>query len=269
MTIYEFSDAITRMRVLFQSELHFIEVPTQSRLSILAACEDPETISQFTFEGVNYPLPQTGQMWLERELLTKPDIPGVFCQSTSYRNEQNPIPGRHDLIFPMFEFESFGNVDDLKRLLSSFLNFCDLPAAETVSYVSACNRYGVDLIGAVEEARLQNDYGNSVMLERFPMHSQPFWNMKVHLTLANKVDVILHGVETIGSAERSSDTDEMYRNFHLVSDGKYAQLLYHQFGKERVESELHDYLSLPMVPRFGGGIGLTRFIRALKLKGRN
>ena len=42
----------------------------------------------------------------------------------------------------------------------------------------------------------------------------------------------------------------------------YADLLFGQFGKERVEKELDDFLSYEMIPRVGGGIGLTRLIRA-------
>ena len=33
--------------------------------------------------------------------------------TTTCRNEQNPIPGRHKLIFPMFEFELKGDINDL------------------------------------------------------------------------------------------------------------------------------------------------------------
>ena len=60
----------------------------------------------------------------------------------------------------------------------------------------------------------------------------------------------------------SSDTDEMWNMFHTISDGLYANLLYEQFGKNRVEAELKDLLDLDFIPRVGGGIGLTRLIRA-------
>jgi len=33
--------------------------------------------------------------------------------STSYRLEPNPLPGRHERIFPLFEFEMKGNKKDL------------------------------------------------------------------------------------------------------------------------------------------------------------
>ena len=82
---------------------------------------------------------------------------------------------------------------------------------------------------------------------------------------ANKIDVILHGVETIGSAERSCDKEEMRKQFHTISDGQYANILYNNFTKERVENELEEFLSFDFFPRSGGGIGVTRMIRAMKL----
>ena len=36
------------------------------------------------------------------------------------------------------------------------------------------------------------------------------------------------------------------------------------FGKERVEKELREFLGMDLLPRCGGGIGMTRFIRALE-----
>jgi hypothetical protein len=37
------------------------------------------------------------------------------------------------------------------------------------------------------------------------------------------------------------------------------------FGKERVEKELEDFLSMDFFPRFGAGIGLTRLARAYEM----
>ena len=44
-----------------------------------------------------------------------PETPGFFCVSTSYRQEPNPVAGRHEVIFPMFEFEMHGGVDELEE----------------------------------------------------------------------------------------------------------------------------------------------------------
>src|SRR5258708_3979820 len=107
-----FSDIVNKLRG-FCLKKGFCEVSTQDRLSILAACEDPDTVATYTYAGEVWPLPQTGQMWLEYELLTKPELSGVFCVSTSYRNEQHPVPGRHKLLFPMFEFELKGGIEEL------------------------------------------------------------------------------------------------------------------------------------------------------------
>ena len=111
-----FTRAVTALRSFFLAK-GFIEVHTQNRLSILAACEDPTTVATYNYAGEVWPLPQTGQMWLEYELLKNPSKDGFFCVSTSYRQEPNIIEGRHDLIFPMFEFEFPGTIDDLESMI--------------------------------------------------------------------------------------------------------------------------------------------------------
>ena len=117
---HDFTAVTSKLRQFFQDK-NFVEVHTQNRLSILAACEDPTTVATYEYNGEIWPLPQTGQMWLEYELLTRPEIPGCFCVSTSYRQEPNPIPGRHEIIFPMFEFEMPGTFDDLIKMEDELL----------------------------------------------------------------------------------------------------------------------------------------------------
>lgn len=60
-------------------------------------------------------------MWLEYEILKNPDVAGYFCLTTSYRMEPNPVPGRHDIIFPMFEFEFKGDMNELIELQKELL----------------------------------------------------------------------------------------------------------------------------------------------------
>ena len=112
------------------------------------------------------------------------------------------------------------------------------------------------------------EYGTAVLLKMFPNNTSPFWNMSQSSTNvghANKVDVILHGMETIGSAERSVNVDEMREQFYSISDGQYARILFGNFTKERVEAELDEFLKYDFFQRCGGGIGMTRMIRAMKL----
>ena len=59
----------------------------------------------------------------------------------------------------------------------------------------------------------------------------------------------------------------MRRQFDTISDGGYANILYSTFTKERVEGELQDFLSNTFIKRSGGGIGVTRMIRAMELSG--
>ncbi len=264
-----YNTVIQKLRAFFLKK-GFIEVNTQDRLSILAACEDPTTVATYSYMGEVWPLPQTGQMWLEYELLTNPELPGVFCVSTSYRNEQHPVPGRHKLIFPMFEFESKGTIDELRELekeLLTDLGFGDDKDFAYKTYDDLKEFYKTDELSHREENKMRTDFGPVVFLEKFPVYTSPFWNMKKDGAYAHKIDVILEGNETIGSAERSSAIDEMREQFHTISNGEYAAKLYELFGKERVEKELDEFLTLPFFPRFGGGIGVTRLMDAWKKSG--
>lgn len=264
-----FSILNRKLREYFQGQLGFVEVPAQSRMSILAACEDPRTIAQFVFAGINYPLPQTGQMQLEKELLMNQSLLGVFSCTTSYRNEPFPKKGRHELVFPMFEFESFGNVENLIALEMGLLNFLGFHDPwQTLTYQKAAEICQTETLEADDEEKLEVVCGPVIFLTRFPFKSHPFWNMKsCGDDTFEKVDVLLHGMETIGSAERSCNPDQMRDSFMTISDGKYAGLLFAQFGRDRVLAELDEYLALPMVPRYGAGLGMGRLDRAIKLAG--
>ena len=268
--IIAYSDVVNKLRHFCLGK-GFVEVHTQDRLSILAACEDPDTVATYDYMGQKWPLPQTGQMWLEYELLRRPELPGVFCVSTSFRNEPNPVPGRHKLIFPMFEFELPGTIDDLQNFETELLDYLGFDKSKFVykSYDQLRDFYKTDELTHKHENQMEHDFGPVVFCKDFPIYTSPFWNMrKKGETHAHKIDVIIHGNETIGSAERSSNVAEMREQFHTISDGKYAQKLYDLFGKDRVEQELNEFLGLSFFPRSGGGIGLTRLIDAINKRGK-
>jgi aspartyl/asparaginyl-tRNA synthetase len=270
---YDFHAVSKKLRAFFEGK-GFIEVHTQNRLSILAACEDPSTISTVQYAGKKWPLPQTGQMWLEFEMLKDPSPPGYFCMSTSYRNEPNPIEGRHDLIFPMFEFELKGGMDELRKMEMELLDYLgynknredsDYPCRD---YEEMAKKYDTRDLEHKHEQKMYSEYGSAFFLENFPDYTSPFWNMKRNKdgSQANKIDVILSGQETIGSAERSSDPVAMKEGFKTISDGMYAKTIYNHFGTERVDKELEEFLAHTFIPRSGGGIGMTRLIRSMKME---
>jgi aspartyl/asparaginyl-tRNA synthetase len=269
---HKFSFVVNRLRQFFLSK-KYVEVHTQNRLSILAACEDPSTISIYNYAASHWPLPQTGQMWLEYELLRDPKPPGYFCVSTSYRNEPDPIPGRHDIIFPMFEFELKGDLNDMQKMegeLLEHLGYGKKNSFPEENYEVLAKKLGVKDISSKEEMSLYKKDGHNVFfLKNFPEYTSPFWNMKRNDDGKNakKIDVIMSGMETIGSAERSSDVDDMRNRFKTISSGMYSKLLYNLFGRERVDREMDEFLSHKFFTRSGGGIGVTRLIRSMELSG--
>ena len=266
----KFNTVIQKLRTFFLNK-NFIEVHAQNRLSILAACEDPFNLKTFDYAGQIWPLPQTSQMWLEYEILSKPDVAGYFSVSTSYRSEPNPVPGRHDLIFPMFEFECKGDMNDLVELQKELLvhlgyNF------ETFyenDYTAIADEFGVKELEHEHEERLYKEKSPVAFIKNFPEFTSPFWNMKRNTEneTGKKVDVILSGMETFGSAERECDVDIMRNRFETIMDGDYRKKLIQLFGEERVEAELKEYFNLTFIPRVGTGIGVTRLIKSMEKEG--
>ena len=256
----KYSKAVDLLRSFFLSK-GFLEVHTQNRLSILAACEDPETVATYNYGGEIWPLPQTGQMWLEYELLSNPSAEGFFCVSTSYRAEPDPVEGRHETIFPMFEFEMKGGVKELEKMEVELCEHLGLPIEEY-----KIKKYD-DWSTQFNTTELDHDHEESIgrgMITDFPEWTSPFWNMARNDDgTSKKIDVILGGMETIGSAERSTDKDQMRDTFYTISDGGYANLIIEKFGKERVEKELEEFLEFDFFPRSGGGIGMQRLMSAL------
>lgn len=261
----KFTHATGLLRSFFLDK-GFEEVHTQNRLSILAACEDPFNVATYNYAGQVWPLPQTGQMWLEYELLTKPSSKGFFCLSTSYRQEPNAIPGRHDIIFPMFEFEMPGTIDDLKTMEYELCEYLGFGKITEKTYAEWQDHYGLAQdyeMTADEETQMMNEFGQTMITE-FPEMTSPFWNMSRNGDgTSRKIDVILGGMETIGSAERSTDVEQMRETFHTITEGAYSSLLFKLFSKDRVQGELEEFLQHDFFPRVGGGIGMTRMIAAL------
>ena len=268
----KFTDTVGLLRSFFLDK-GFLEVHTQNRLSILAACEDPFNVATYNYAGQVWPLPQTGQMWLEHELLSSPDSKGFFCVSTSYRQEPNAIPGRHDIIFPMFEFEMPGDINDLKKMEYELVDYLGFKKPEEKTYKEWQKHFDMQYVWELEakhENKMYDEFGTA-MITDFPEFTSPFWNMSRYddKDASKKIDVILGGMETIGSAERSTDVDMMRDTFHTITKGEYSQLLFQLFGKDRVEAELEKFLEFDFFPRVGGGIGMTRMIAALDKNAEN
>ena len=266
----KFNKVVKKLREFFLSK-DFVEVHAQNRLSILAACEDPFNLQTFNYAGKVWPLPQTSQMWLEYEILKNPDPAGYFSVSTSYRSEPDPVPGRHDLIFPMFEFECKGDMDDLVNLQKELLTHLGYDPNNFYEndYEAIAEEYGVKELENEHEERLYKEKSPVAFIKNFPEFTSPFWNMKRNTEndTGKKVDVILSGMETFGSAERECDKDIMRNRFETIMEGDYKRKLIQLFGEERVEAELKEYFELEFIPRVGTGIGLTRLIKSMEKEG--
>jgi aspartyl/asparaginyl-tRNA synthetase len=266
----KFNKVINKLREFFLAK-NFIEVHTQNRLSILAACEDPFNVQTFQYTGKVWPLVQTGQMWLEYEILSKPEVAGYFCVTTSYRMEPNPVPGRHDVIFPMFEFEFKGDMNELVELQKELLVHLGYDKSNFYEndYKTIAQEFGTTELEHEHEEKLYTDKSPVAFIKNFPEFTSPFWNMRRNPDddTSYKVDVILSGMETFGSAEREVDKDVMRAKFESIMEGSYKNKLFELFGEERTRAELDEYLKLEFIKRSGCGIGVTRLIKSMEKEG--
>lgn len=242
----------------------------QHRQLCLSACEQPNNIMSYNHHGNIWPLPQTGQMWLEFMLLANPDTKGFFCETSSYRDEMDPEVGRHDYQFLMFEVEIPGDFEALRRFQTESLDYLGFSKFKkdgkypTMTYAETLDYFGLpkgtEITSEHEEKLIYHEFGPVFFLERFFNYTSPFWNMLRDGDLAVKRDIIIAGMETRGSAQRSCNSEEMWNEFHTISGGRYAKKMFKDFGKERVLTELRDFLSLEFFPRSGEGIGINRLI---------
>ena len=171
-----------------------------------------------------------------------------------------------------FEFEMPGDINDLKDMeyeLCEYLGFGGFGDIVAKPYSEWQKHYDLDPMTEIEaehEIKMYEDF-TATMITDFPEMTSPFWNMSRNDNgTSRKIDVILGGMETIGSAERSCDVDQMRDTFHTITDGAYSNLLFELFTKERVQAELEQFLKHDFFPRVGGGIGLTRMIAAMDKK---
>lgn len=268
----EFASLSKKLHQFFWTR-NFREAYYQNHLDVLTACENPGSIGQFKHFDEMFPLRQTNQMGLEYAILEDPTA-DYYCFTTSYRMEQEPKPGRHNTIFPMVEFEiRDGTMDglinfekDLIRSLGYEGEFAE------IDYKAALELYGVDEIDDKEEDDMTKTLAPVVFLKNFPENTDPFFNMQrdpIDSNISMKVDVLMlgrntlgevRGMETIGSAVRSTDVNQMKHYFNTSVNGEYAKTLYNRFGQDRVDKELNTYFNMTMFPRAGAGIGFTRML---------
>jgi aspartyl/asparaginyl-tRNA synthetase len=270
----EFSKLSGKLHSFFRNK-HFTEAYYQNHLDVLTACENPKSIGQFKYFDEMFPLRQTNQMGLEYAILENPA--NYYCFTTSYRMEPDINKGRHNTIFPMCEFEILkDNVNDLISFETELIKSLGYKGRFIeIDYEEACDFYKVKDIDDIQEDDMCKRYAPVVFLKRFPSRTDPFFNMKKNKDgYFDKVDVLMLGVntlgqvrgmETIGSAVRSCDVEEMKKEFKTSVGGEYAKTLYDKFGKERVDKELEEYFSMKMIPRSGGGIGFTRLLNFMRL----
>lgn len=160
-------------------------------------------------------------------------------------------------------------LEELEKDILNYLGYHTCCVFAKENYIDLSNKYDTEYIYHDEEHKIYNDHGPVLFLKNFPEHTNPFWNIcrNYSTKTANKIDVILSGINTISSSEKSCNPNDMLKRFKTISNGQYAQILYDKFGKARVDDELNAFLKHRFILRSGGGIDITRLIRSMIMEG--
>lgn len=226
----------------------------------VAACD----IGEYTF-----PVPQTTAMHLERAILDDgfyDSTPGYFSIMTSVRNEQDPVFGRDDRSFQLFEFVARGEEQDWKQWNLDLLLHLGFHDPFTLTYEQARKRFDSSDIGAAEEWDLGRDEP-LIFLDYSPLSVEPHWFTRrmPNSDVVYDEAVLAEGLRAMSTSLRSCDPDDMRERFHTTQNGKLAKSLFCHFGKERVIQELNEYLCKDLFSRFGGGISIWRLMYGMAL----
>ena len=86
----------------------------------------------------------------------------------SYRQESNAIPGRHDIIFPMFEFEFPGTIDDLKAMEYELCEYLGFKKSEEKTYADWQKHYELGAhaeMDASHETKMYEQFGTTMITD--------------------------------------------------------------------------------------------------------
>lgn len=212
-------------------------------------------------------LNRQNELCLDNYLLKQPEEKGCFCLSKSYESKNEGDINEKIL----FEFEINGSLDELRKIKMELLDYLGFNMAEyenirldlnypICDYYKICKKYGVEELKQEHEKQIEKDFGKILFLEKFPEKST-----SSDKNDGKKIDVIIHGQKTISSSESIIDKELIRENFKTIYNGKYANKLYEEFTKEKVDSELDKYLDFDLFVRSGGKISMSGIIHALKI----
>jgi len=284
----DFNYCVSKLRIFFMNR-GFIEVYPNLIDSIPIINKNSKISKLYNFNKSIWSDNQIGQIWLDNILLDNPELNGCFRITT------NSIKDQKD--FPIFEFGSKGNIDNLLSLEKSLLNYMGFVKRNvkiknninnrvtekqefgrligdkseinflkkdylSIDYLECLKKYGVHKFEHIDENRLCGDHGDVFIIKNYPVDIKPLWNIKIEDQTVKNINVLLHGKKTISSAEHSCDRETMK---NLFKNQIGIENLYNKFDKNIVNLELSEYFDKHFFPRCGGKIEITQMIHALKI----
>lgn len=171
---------------------------------------------------------------------------------------------------PTINFAIHGNIHVLRSLLSRLCDHFEFPKATErradISYTHqgyaivkqdrARELCGTENLTEEHEQQLTDEFGPVVLLEHF---QDATWNVRRFSGgKFAQVNLLIGEERCAVSSELETNKERMRHRFY-----KHSDRLRDLYGYDRLQHDLDDYLSLPMVKRIGGAIDIISLVRAL------
>lgn len=253
----KYHSVVTLVREFF-SDRDFVEADIQSKVSLLSGFLNIDNIVTFHHKGRIWPVHSSNMLELDKWFLSNMDNvgDGVFCTTHSY--------SKNGKIRPLIEFEFNGHYKDAVNFVLEFTDFLGFEEDYILQYDEICEHYSeTDITNALKN-NLREDFGNCCIIVDPPaVDDEVYWNVKVDDKMTYNIDCILCGNVAIQSRELETDVDVMKTRFLAHPD---YQKLVNTFGKNRVNSEIENYLSLDHFVRIVGRIDMKLLEHSMSIE---
>lgn len=220
----------------------------------------------YNHNGTVTPLPQSRHLLLKLELLKNPQYKGLYTITNVYKSGINSEM-TSDNIYPLFEFVSSGNMEDLIHLNLQFSKFIFNTENITIKHYSTISKY-CD-IRKENYTKLCNKYcqPNSkykILLIRDCSKSDVdklCWKYSSDDTVYKTIDMLVNGIKIMESGERDGNTSQII--LEILTHNDYIDQLCSLFSKEKVDEVFRLSKMICSIVWIKGGINILDLINVI------
>lgn len=248
-----YNNLIDNLRIFFNSLGYKEYIQSNYDKNIISKCDimsiNVQDAIMYNTRGIVSHLPQSSHTLLKLELL-KMSCKGLYTITNVYRMGED-FENTTDNIYPLFEFVSYGCIDDLMNL---HVEFCNNFFNKSYVVINTCNNNVIcDSTNKIIilKGRLQSD-------NEFPLYKYSHDDDMMYKT----IDMYIDNKHIIDSGERDENYEQVIYD-NIIHD-KHIKYLFSIFSKKRIEDEFVNIKKLFQHCWIKGGINILSLLDVYK-----